>query len=236
MNIQKFSQFFESKEVSTIFIIKQCFSNFEDEYSDIVNVNYNEINSNYFEVNINLKNKIKRSEHEIDNLMSTIESWNNRNIEMSRLMPEVKRSINAILNDEILNHLEMQMRDHGFYIKLWTKIHDTTNNSDFIYVNGACEVYHDKQRLKVLLKNKFGVDVRESRIYQDHDRYGDPYFEMDIEFEAEMDKEKMDEIGEFLSNIEIDIDGYNDDIFTGYHEFGKNLYMTINGTIVDSID
>lgn len=236
MNIQKFSQFFESKEVSTIFIIKQCFCNFEDEYSDIVDVNYNEINSNYFEININLKNKIKISEHEIDNLMSTIDSWNNRNIEMSRLMPEVKRSINAILNDEILNHLEIQMREHGFYIKLWTKIHDTTNNSDFIYVNDNYEVYHDKQRLMALLKNKFGVDVSRSRIYQDYDRHGHSYFEMCIDFKSEMDVDKVNKIGEFLSDIKIDIVGDNVEIFTGYHESGQCLYMTISGSIVDSID
>lgn len=172
----KIKRFFESIE-SDKWLIDDFFSDFSDGNLDSKNYKFklNEKNENFFEVIISCS-KPEDSSYAIDKIQNIIDL----NKSESDLLGYIRSSLMGLEDNSEVEKIKFDSYSRGtFNIKIWTKVKGDIENWFTITEDGYFEM--DESRLKILMKEKFGIDVLKSLEFDDVDNQGEPYREIAIE-------------------------------------------------------
>jgi hypothetical protein len=153
------------------------FSDFSDGNLDSKNYKFklNEKNENFFEVIISCS-KPEDSSYAIDKIQNIIDL----NKSESELLGYIRSSLMGLEDNSEVEKIKFDSYSRGtFNIKIWTKVKGDIENWFTITEDGYFEM--DESRLKILMKEKFGIDVLRSRESNDVDNQGEPYREIVIE-------------------------------------------------------
>ena len=114
--------------------------------------------------------------------------------------------------------------------------------TDWCYVNDN-NITYDKNRLKKIIFDKFEVEVESPHMGEEYDKHGDRYLGFEITFKNKIKGEVVKQIKDFILNIEIEVDGDLEKVFTNCWVSRpttlpeiKNLYFEINSGIVYDVN
>jgi hypothetical protein len=171
----KVKRFFESIE-SDKWLIDAFFSDFSDGTLDSKNFKFelDEKNENFFEVIISCT----KPKNSID-IMDKVQNIIDLNKIESELLIYIKSSLIALEDSSEVEKITFDSYSRGsFNIRIWTKVKGDVENWFTITEDGYFEM--DELRLKVLMKEKFDIEV--SGVSEEEDiRYGEPYREIVIQ-------------------------------------------------------
>jgi len=171
----KVKRFFESIE-SDKWLIDAFFSDFSDGTLDSKNFKFelDEKNENFFEVIISCT----KPKNSID-IMDKVQNIIDLNKIESELLLYIKSSLIALEDSSEFEKVTFDSYSRGsFNIRIWTKVKGDVENWFTITEDGYFEM--DELRLKVLMKEKFDIEV--SGVSEEEDiRYGEPYREIVIQ-------------------------------------------------------
>jgi hypothetical protein len=172
----KVKRFFESIE-SDKWLIDAFFSDFSDGTLDSKNFKFelDEKNENFFEVIISCT----KPKNSID-IMDKVQNIIDLNKIESELLLYIKSSLIALEDSSEFEKVTFDSYSRGsFNIRIWTKVKGDVENWFTITEDGYFEM--DELRLKVLMKEKFDIEVSGVSEKEDIDRYGEPYREIVIQ-------------------------------------------------------
>jgi hypothetical protein len=172
----KVKRFFESIE-SDKWLIDAFFSDFSDGTLDSKNFKFelDEKNENFFEVIISCT----KPKNSID-IMDKVQNIIDLNKIESELLIYIKSSLIALEDSSEVEKITFDSYSRGsFNIRIWTKVKGDVENWFTITEDGYFEM--DELRLKVLMKEKFDIEVSGVSEEEDIDRYGEPYREIVIQ-------------------------------------------------------
>ncbi len=228
----KIWRFHESLE-NDFLTIKDYFSSFSEDLDEMCSVHFNKINDNLFEVVIRFTGDTTSKIKEETNL-TKLDHWINMNEVDNKILNELRSSMRALVDDDMLEEFELTKQNWGYQIEIHTKIKGDV--SEWVYTEDY-EIYYDKNRLKRLIKDKFDVDVESSYMGEEYDKRGDRYLLFYITFKNNISDEMAKQIQKFLSDIELDVEGDIEKAFVGswgiYGSTTKSISFEINQVFSD---
>ena len=230
MKIRRFNESIQNDLIS----IKEYFSSFESDLEDICQAHFNKVNDNLFEVVIRFTGDTSSQINDETNL-TKLDNWINMNEVDNIILKELRASMQMLVNDDMLEEFKLSKNYWGYTIEIHTQI--KVEVTDWVYVNDGSITY-DKNRLKKIIFDSFGVEVESSHMGEEYDKYGDRYLEFEITFKNKIKGEIANQIKNYVMNIE-DADG--DKVFIecwglyNYKETDeiKNLYFEITKSVYD---
>ena len=184
----KVKRFFESIE-SDKWLIDAFFSDFSDGTLDSKNFKFelDEKNENFFEVIISCT-KPKNSTRQVP-IMDKVQNIIDLNKIESELLRYIKSSLIALEDSSEVEKITFDSYSRGsFNIRIWTKVKGDVENWFTITEDGYFEM--DELRLKVLMKEKFDIEVSGASEEEDIDRNGEPYREIVIQTDQNLSDDR----------------------------------------------
>ena len=210
----RIKRFFESLEDDFI-TLQGYFSGF-NLLTDICGIRYEKKNENIFEILISYKGDCSTIIREPEDIFR-LSFWIKQTGDEKVIMEHIEDSIKELLDDEVLDTFSIKRSNVGFDIKVTTKLRDGINIEDWIYISEDEDwLSHDKARFKALVKRKFDVDVKTSKLKEEWGKEDDRYLFFDIEFTNQLPKDKLDKISNWLKSTKLTINSYGKEqqIFT----------------------
>jgi len=213
----KVKRFFESIE-SDKWLIDAFFSDFSDGTLDSKNFKFelDEKNENFFEVIISCT----KPKNSID-IMDKVQNIIDLNKIESELLIYIKSSLIALEDSSEVEKITFDSYSRGsFNIRIWTKVKGDVENWFTITEDGYFEM--DELRLKVLMKEKFDIEV--SGVSEEEDiRYGEPYREIVIQTGQNLsdDRNKAFDVLNYFRTIRRNYWGMERRVFTNV-TFNRN--------------
>lgn len=197
----KIRRFFES-ESNNFINIKDYFSSFSEDLDDICTTAFNIINDNYITITIFFK---KDTSTEISNEeeIGKIDNWIEINKIDSEVLNELKSSIRALTDDDMLEDFKLTKQSYGYFIEVYTRIKEST--SEWLYSENF-ELFYDKSRLKKIIKDKFGATIEASYMSEEYDKNNEMYLEFAISFAERIRADVANKIKEFILDTTVDDD------------------------------
>ncbi len=111
---------FNENTDSDISILKEYFFNISEDLDDICQLTINQNTSNFFTIFINQKRNIKGT---IDqSSLNKIDEWIESNQDNSRILAELKSSINRLDGEELLESFKLDKNIDEYRLEIFTKI------------------------------------------------------------------------------------------------------------------
>ncbi len=116
----KIWRFHESLE-NDFLTIKDYFSSFSEDLDEMCSVHFNKINDNLFEVVIRFTGDTTSKIKEETNL-TKLDHWINMNEVDNKILNELRSSMRALVDDDMLEEFELTKQNWGYQIEIHTKI------------------------------------------------------------------------------------------------------------------
>ena len=232
MKIRRFNESFEDD----LRVIKDYFASFSENLEDICRAYFNKVNDNLFEVVIKFTGDMA-SQIADETSLSKLDHWIIMNEADNKILKELRSSMQMLVSDNMLEEFKLTKHSWGYTIEIHTTIKGKV--TDWCYVDNN-NITYDKNRLKKIIFDTFGVEVESSHMGEEYDKHGDRYLEFEITFKNKIKGESVKQIKDFILNTEVEVDGDLEKVFTNcwslwnYKETEeiKNLYFEINSGIV----
>lgn len=229
---------FNENTDSDISILKEYFFNISEDLDDICELVINQNTSNFFTIFINQKRNIKGT---IDqSSINKIDVWIESNQDNSRILAELKSSINRLDGEELLENFSLNKNIDGYKLEVFTKIKSDSDIENWIFVEPDYSVWYDQLRLKNLIKNRFNLEITNSYFSEDYDKYEKRYLQFNITFKDLVEKSKLQEVVDFLSKIraqEPDDDDtfeiFDGGTFSKHRESSRDIWLYLHDSITD---
>lgn len=236
MKIRRFNESLEDD----LRVIKDYFASFTEDLEDICGAHFNKVNDNLFEVVIRFTGEMT-SQISDETKLTKLDHWIDMNEVDNKILKELRASMQMLVSDDMLEEFKLTKHTWGYTIEIHTQIKGEV--TDWCYVNDS-NITYDKNRLKKIIFDKFGVEVESSHMGEEYDKHGDRYLEFGITFKNKIKGEVVKQIKDFILNIEIEVDGDLEKVFTSswglwnYKETEeiKNLYFEINSGIIYDVN
>jgi hypothetical protein len=221
-------KFFESIEDNTS-TIKQYFYDIIDDLDGICNFDIKANTSNYFTITISLLET--RSVSITNENPNLIDKWIEKNQNMYKILTELKTVCLRLQDENILESFKLMESSSGYYMNIYTKLEDTNESNQWIFVEEDYSAWLDELRLRKYVKDKFGATVE----YAGLSRRGDNYIELVLNFETAQSVATLNDIIKDFTSIKTELDGEEVQIFDeGYFfSLGKHLYFSLDYIISD---
>lgn len=230
---------FNENTDSDISILKEYFFNISEDLDDICQLTINQNTSNFFTIFINQKRKIKGT---IDqSSLNRIDEWIESNQNNSRILAELKSSINRLDGEDLLESFNLDKNIDEYRLEIFTKMKSDSDMENWIFVEPDYSVWIDQLRLKALIKNRFNLEITNSYFSEEYDKYEKGYLQFNINFKDLVEKSKLQEVVDFLSKIRAQVPDEPDDtfeIFDGgtfsrHRESSRDIWMYLHYSITD---
>lgn len=229
---------FNENTDSDISILKEYFFNISEDLDDICELVINQNTSNFFTIFINQKRNIKGT---IDqSSINKIDVWIESNQDNSKILAELKSSINRLDGEELLENFSLNKNIDGYKLEVFTKIKSDSDIENWIFVEPDYSVWYDQLRLKNLIKNRFNLEITNSYFSEDYDKYEKRYLQFNITFKDLVEKSKLQEVVDFLSKIraqEPDDDDtfeiFDGGTFSKHRESSRDIWLYLHDSITD---
>lgn len=166
--------------------------------------------------------------------------WIESNQDNSRILAELKSSINRLDGEELLENFSLNKNIDGYKLEVFTKIKSDSDIENWIFVEPDYSVWYDQLRLKNLIKNRFNLEITNSYFSEDYDKYEKRYLQFNITFKDLVEKSKLQEVVDFLSKIraqEPDDDDtfeiFDGGTFSKHRESSRDIWLYLHDSITD---
>lgn len=221
----KIRRFFES-ETNNFINVKEYFSSFSEDLDDICTAAFNVINDNYITITIFFK-KDTSTQISKEEEIGKIDNWIEINKIDSEVLSELKSSMRALIDDDMLEEFKLTKQSYGYFIEVYTKIKESV--SEWLYSEDF-ELFYDKSRLKKIIKDKFGATIESSYMSEEYDKNNEMYLEFVISFTERVEYGLANKIEEFILSTTINGSNVFKDAWGIYHtqKDTKTLFFEIN--------
>ena len=216
---------FNENTDSDISILKEYFFNISEDLDDICQLTINQNTSNFFTIFINQKRNIKGT---IDqSSLNKIDEWIESNQDNSRILAELKSSINRLDGEELLESFKVDKNIDEYILEIFTKIKSDSDIENWIFVEPDYSVWIDQLRLKALIKNRFNLEITNSYFSED--------LQFNITFKDLVEKSKLQEVVDFLSKTRAQdpddddtFEIFNGGTFSKYRESSRDIWLYLS--------